>query len=282
MNPRMGAAAALLSVSALAAPLDLPPEAELRVRLPEQETVPFRGMANFDGAGGNQTQILYPAPSLAAGLAAVLTHAGIESSRRSAEKERLQAEADKVLEPYVAVLRGFKHAELFQQALIKATPARRTSLVDAAAKPGGAALVVLAPVFFMPQDQSALVLETEVAIHAHGPATEQPAYRNVVRVVSTPRDEDKPDAFWLANHGSNLKQAAAALMAESLSIALQEAAGAFAGIQAPQRTVRYVEGKSEKMERAHIIRSGCDRLVVKTLRDTLLSVPLKAAGPCAN
>lgn len=46
----------------------------------------------------------------------------------------------------------------------------------------------------------------------------------------------------------------------------------------PFRTIRYVEGTAEKMERAQLVSEHCGRLVIKTLRGSLMSVPVKASA----
>jgi hypothetical protein len=47
----------------------------------------------------------------------------------------------------------------------------------------------------------------------------------------------------------------------------------------PFRTIRYLEGTAEKMERAQLINEHCGRLLIKTLRGSLMSVPAKASAP---
>jgi hypothetical protein len=282
MRRYLAAASAGLALAAALSPLAAAPiakDADLDIRLPPEETVAFRGVVSFDAAGGRTNSMLYQG-GVAGLVAGVLTHAALESSAQQAERRRIQEAADKVLAPYAGLLRGYKHRELMERALKKTAGGGRRKLVEASAKPGGAALIEAKPVFFMTQDQSAIVLENELAIYAPGGAAE-PAYRNVVKIVSEPKDATNLAEFWLANDGETLKQESAALMAESFGIALDEAAGAFGAISAPHKTVRYAEGKAEKMERAQILSARCDRLLIKTLRESLISVPVRKDAPSA-
>ena len=51
---------------------------------------------------------------------------------------------------------------------------------------------------------------------------------------------------------------------------------------APERTFRYVEGGKDRMERAQLVTPGCERVVVRTLRGWLLSIPVRAGANAAD
>jgi hypothetical protein len=248
--------------------------ADVDIRMPQEQSVEFRGMVSFDELKGRTgPMMLYPGglPGLVAG---VLTHGALETSNQNRQRSKVQDAADKVLEPYAAVIRSYKLQELMERAVKKAAVEGRKKIIAPSAKPGAPWLMQNKPVFSMTQDQSAIALENEIAIYGASAAGEL-AYRNSVRVVSRPKDATNPSEFWLASDGENLKEEAAALMGESLKIAFEDAS-AFNAVSAPHRTVRYLEGKAEKLERAQIISARCDRLLIKTLRDSLISVPVKA------
>jgi hypothetical protein len=46
------------------------------------------------------------------------------------------------------------------------------------------------------------------------------------------------------------------------------------------RTVRYPQGSSEQIERATLMAQSCDRLVIRNLRGTLMSVPAQDPQGC--
>jgi hypothetical protein len=113
----------------------------------------------------------------------------------------------------------------------------------------------------------------------------KPLYETVVRVVSRPTGEDEAAQHWALDGAAALKTESAALLAESVRIALDDAArGSAPQDAAGQRTYRYPEGGTVKFERAQLVSQDCERRVLKTLRGTLLSVPLRAeeASACAE
>ena len=257
------------------------------LRLPKDDKVVYRGVVNLDGAGVGNAQMLYPAPNAAIALAAVLTHGAVVGSMRDGQKEKLQEAADKVLLPYQKVLGTYKHQELMRRALEKTLTGGSKKLVESSEKPGAEWFVESAPVFSITQDQTAIILDNSISIYAPG-ASSAAAYQNTVRVVSQPKDETDLASFWNANDGASLKEESAGLLAESLDIILSEVAGGPNKEDNPYRTVRYLEGTTEKMERGQVIRERCGRTLIKTLRGGLMSVPARrstapaAAPDCAD
>lgn len=273
--------------AAIAAPAKIARDSGWAARLPAQDKIDYRGAVNFDAAGSGPGTMLYPAPGLAGFLVAVATHAVIINSVRGNEKSKIQLEADKVLLPYQAALSAYDHRTLFQSALEKtATSLAKAEVLEARAAAGGTWVVESAPVFLMTQDQRALILENTVAVFAPGPAA-PPVYQNLVRVVSVAEPEDDIASRWNADQGLRLKERSAELLARSFEIAIDAAGAPAPGAAATQRTFRYPEGGRERMERAQLVSAGCDRVVIRTLRGWLMSVPVRsedaaAAAPCAG
>ncbi|MBE0620150.1 MAG: hypothetical protein IH605_06125 [Burkholderiales bacterium] len=249
--------------------------------LPNSEKVSYKGIANFDDAGAGTMQMLYPAPDAAGLLAAVLTHGFLAESAKNSQKDKLQQAADSVLTPYEAVLSGYTHKELMQRGLQMMASSGARKLVDPAERSSADWHIESTPVFSITQDQSAFVLHNVISIYRPGAASAA-AYQYTVKVVSQPRDEADLPAFWTANNGEKLKEESARLFAESLDIALGEAAGR-QSTNGSYRTIRYMEGGAERMERGLPISERCNRVLMKTLRDWLMSVPTRrgAAGAAA-
>ena len=130
------------------------------------------------------------------------------------------------------------------------------------------------PVFLITQDQSAIILENSISIYAPD-APSAAAYQNTVKVVSEAKEGKDLAGFWTANQGEKLKQESASLLAQSLDIAMSEMAGSSSKDNSPQKTFRYFEGHSEKMERGQLVSEQCNRVVIKTLRGGLISVPAR-------
>lgn len=242
------------------------------LRLPADEHVVFRGVVSFDKAGAGQSGMMYPAPNAAGFLAAVLTHGLITESVKQGQKAKMQSEADQVLSPYQEILGQYSSRELMQRGLEKTHVGKNKQLLDVQVVPKGEWLVVSTPVFFMTQDQKAIVLDNTVAISKPG-SPEVTTSQKTIRVVSVARPEEDLQRFWAANRGEQIKEETAGLLAESLQIAWTDVVGGLGAGADTYRTVRYFEGSVEKMERAQVLVDHCDRLVVKTLRGSLMSVP---------
>ncbi len=244
------------------------------LRVPKEEKVVYQGVANFDESDTRSSSMLYPAPNVAGFVGAVLAHGLIIGSMKNGQKDKIQNAADKVLIPYQEVLNNYKHKELMQRGLEKMSAADRKRLVEFSEKTEGGWLMESAPIFSMTQDQSAIVLDNVVSIYSSAtPSTA--VYQKAVRVISQPKDEADLVSYWTANSGSKLKEESAGLFAESLEIVLNDAVNDADKSTNAYKTIRYLEGHTEKMERGQLISERCDRRIIKTLRGALMSIPAK-------
>ncbi|MDF2447259.1 MAG: hypothetical protein K0S46_2495 [Moraxellaceae bacterium] len=245
----------------------------LTLNLPEKDRVVFRGVVSLDKAGTQQQQMLYPAPDPISAVAGLMTHALMTKSIRDNQKERMQEDADVVLNPYRQYLDGYQASELQQRVLALIGERKQRGFVAATATASEGWLFRSLPVFAMTQDQRAIVMDNSISVFAPG-NLKKPVYVNAVRVVSTPHAAEDLQAFWRQGEGEALKATAAALVADSLAMVLDDLARGGSALPA-QKTVRYLEGATEKMERASILGDACNRLVIRTLRGWLMSVPRK-------
>jgi hypothetical protein len=271
------ALAALVAAGAAraAAPTD-----DWGVRIPANEPVVYRGVVNLDTAGMPGGSMLYPAVGGVGGfVAALITHGVIVETTKNSEKARLQEQADRVLQPYQAQLQDFRYPELLKLG-VERLPSPERKKVLQPAEPHAGWVLTTAPLFSLTPDQRALVLDNVVGFLAPG-ETARPAHTVAVRVVSAPLPGEA-EAAWnaAAPAGTLLKEESAQLLAQSLAIAAREAQRGSAEREGAWRSVRYRQGEAEKIERAQVVESGCDRLVVRTLRGGLLSVP--ASSPAAD
>lgn len=245
------------------------------LRLPQETNVIYQGVV-ADLPGGGTTSMLYPAPNIGGFLAAIITHGVLLESTRSVQLEKSRKAANEVLVPYQSILDGYQYRELMQHGLDKATAGSSRKLVEFSEKPGAEWFIESMPVFSITQDQTAIILDNAVVIYAPNlPAA--PAYQNVVRVVSMPDKSVDPRVFWVSNAGENLKSESARLLAESLDLAIFEVNGEPVKRGNPHRTVRYMQGSKENMERGEIVSESCDRVVLRNLRGWLMSVPANPA-----
>lgn len=253
------------------------------LRIPAAEKLVYRGLLNLDHAGvGNSAGMVYPAPNAAGAIAALITHGLILESAKSQQRNAQEEAANQVLQPYRAVLDGYGPEELMQRGREKMATEGDKYLLPPRTIPEPSAWVVeSAPVFFLTQDQRALVLDNTVYIQAPNAPAES-AQRQSVRVVSNPTLADDASEYWLKEGGERLKAESAALLASSLDIALAELKEPAASPALPYRTVRYREGGSEKMERAQIVRESCGRSLIRNLRGYLMQVPTIASAAGKN
>ncbi len=270
-------ATSLVLISAAAAapgraqPVSLPDAASVDwvLRAPGGE-VAVNGVVSFDTAGTGAGSMLYPAPGAVGLLAAIVTHAVIESSLKRKQRLKMQEAADEVLAPYRHTLATFSNRDV-ELAALSLHPFGDRKKLDASAD--GAITewrISSSPHFFLTQDQRAFIVDNAIEIYA--PGSDVSAYRTSVRVVSRARYGQDLVALWTDDQGSKLKKEWAYLFAESVDVALHTAARP--GASAAFTTVRYAEGGSEKMERAQLLYSECGRLVLRTLRGALMSVPV--------
>lgn len=252
-------------------------DAPWSLRLPKEEAVVYRGVVSFDSAGTGGAGMLYPAPSAAGLIAAVITHGLLVESQKNSQKEQLQSAADKVLLPYRAVLDGFKHQELMDKALQRTAWGKGKVVPPGSAEGAHGWVMESLPVFAMTQDQRALVLDSHLTLYRPGESGKA-AYQATIRVISQPRLEQDLETFWKDSEAAALKDESANLLAHSLQLALQDASEAAATAPPLFKTVRYREGETEKMERAQLVAHRCDRQVIRTLRGWLMSVPAAPAS----
>ncbi|SES67661.1 hypothetical protein SAMN05216412_101199 [Nitrosospira multiformis] len=264
------------------APVRLGTEQNWSVRLPEVDKVVYKGELiqdnkNVEANGIHSIDVLY---SLAFVTGKYIKEYG--------KDEELQAEADRVLLPYQTALGDFTYRELVQRGLNKTSVGGSKKWVEFNTPSVAEWVVEVTPFFTLTQDQSAIVLNNHLSIYAPGSPSE-PLYKNLIRIVSDPRDEPDPAGFWMMGGGERLKEESANLFARSLEIAWGEIDSASRKDDpARPKTIRYRQGKSEKTERAGVIDMKCSRALVRSLRGWLMSVPLaepreNATGnECAN
>jgi hypothetical protein len=255
------------------------------LRLPKGDPVAFHGVLSMDQAGGGPGGMAYPAVGGVAGLlVGVLTHSALSGAAQQAEKTRLREQADGVLSPYQADLSTFSHRELMQKALGLAQVGDKKTLLEADRGNPSDWVIDSEPVFYMTQDQAGLILENVVTIRKPG-EPEDKHYHNTVRVVGEPASSADLKALWSEGQAAKLKLESEKLLAQSIDLALVDV-GRPGGEAHPRKTVRYLEGKTEKMERGEVLDDCCGRLVVRTLRGWVLSVPMQqpagAAGKVAT
>jgi hypothetical protein len=243
-------------------------------RMPGESRIALRGAVRSEDAGGATGPIMYPAPGIAGFLAAVATHAVIVNSVRASRESKLQEEVDKGLAAYQDAIAGFDGRMLMRAALEKVRGPQLTAIEPGASFQGW--VLESVPVFSVSADRRALVLDNSVVVFA--PNAAGPTYQNLIRVVSSPEPEVTPDAGWTAEDGKHLREVTTELLAISLTVAVAAAQAPATNSQVVERTYRYAEGGVSRMERAQLVTPGCERIVVRTLRGYLMSMPVTSGS----
>ncbi|MGM9482578.1 hypothetical protein ACS5PN_15405 [Roseateles sp. NT4] len=230
----------------------------------------FHGVLNKDGAGMKGGQILYPGGAGLAGLfVAVLTHAAINSSVQTAEMKRLQDKADAVLVPYAQALQSLSTDDLMMRT--------QEEVSQRGWLPANASLE-LRPVFLMTQDRRAVLMDVAAQFNDGSGA---PTSTLGMRVVSDPRAVTQEADDWAEADGYGLRRVCVALLTRAVQhlighLGNANRAGDANAPAAAERTVRFVEGGAQRMERATVLEQRCGRALLRTLSNTLMSVPLAA------
>ena len=241
------------------------------------DPVPFHGLVNMDNAGLGSGAMLYPTAGLGVLglLVGVATHAALVGGSRSRQESKMQQAADQVIDPYRGALAQFRARDLELRALALTPSTAVAHLHEAKEAPPDEVFVQATPDFSMTPDSAALVLDETIVVRPS--AASDKGVQQVVRIISSPRVEEDLRAAWSADNGAALKTTAAALMAQSLDLALRQSRHP-ADDKAAMKTVRYAFGDRERMERAQLLEETCDALVLRTLRGALLVVPHKVGA----
>jgi hypothetical protein len=254
-----------------AEPIPSPSSLDWSLQVPQAQYVVYRGVVRFDDAGFPQSFMGYPAAGVADFGVGILAHALTSKAMRKAQKNSMQEKADEVLAPYRGFLEQFSNDDLFQRSLPLTVTGASKQLAGSDLSVVTAYRVHSAPVYAMTQDHSALALTNEIAIYAPD-KPKKPVYLNKVHVVLPAQPAEDLQAYWSQGDGELLKSKSAKLLAVSLDLVLRDAA-AVPGDGGEFKTIRYMEGTAKRMERAQVLAHGCGRLLLRTLRGTLMSVP---------
>ena len=257
----------------------IPSNSVLNLKLPAATIVPFRGEVSFDNAGQNTGGFLYPAPNAGGFLVAIATHAAISSSINNSQKTSFQEKADKVLDPYKSIISHYSYRELADSSLKKLGSNKDGLIISQTDRVDHPWTIESSPIFILSQNKDSLVLQNAVTVYA----AEKPnsvIYKNMIQVISSPMKSADSERYWSDDDGANLKNTSSELFSDSLKIALTEMRKESTTEEGAYTTFRYNEGKHEKLERAQLIAVACKRIIIRTLRGWVMSVPAKDDTGC--
>lgn len=238
---------------------------DVQVRLPSA-TLPTWSALPDQEPTGESGQFLYPAPNAAGLLAAILTHSAIVNGARESDARRRTELAARTLDPLRPVIgQDLESPALLAQAREQLLGRLKTQELPA--------WIEVTPRYSVLGDHRAIVLDAEIL---RAPTPSFQSFKGVIRVISAPVAEADATAFWLAAGGTALREEAVRMLTHALEISVQYTSAT--RTEGPARTHRYSFGSGTRMERGQMIRQGCDRTLLFTLRDQWMSVPSEPPG----
>ena len=256
-----------------ATPVVLEPQAYLlNIKYPVENGIAFLGKIDHTEADQLGRSMLYPGDNGAVFLASVFTHALISSGIRGKEKKKNQEAANEVLEVYQSLIDDINESSLTPES-IELMDGRVVQLeIDKSIGSANEWMASVFPVYYLTQSETSLILSNKVRFsQTHNKKFSPREY--VVVYVSNNTNADIPSNHWLASNGRNFKDTSKVLLKETLRIAYNTLHFKESNKEGDQKTIRYVENGRKKVERGSIIEQNCYRVVFKTLRGEIKSVP---------
>ncbi|MGE0350241.1 hypothetical protein [Hydrogenophaga sp.] len=247
--------------------------APLDIRWSDAEPLTWSGIAAGEPAGGTAS-FLYPAPNAGGLIAAILTHSLLVNGSRESERQDRQRLADQALNPFRAAIEGLDSSLLTHDL-------RARWVSDNAGNGNERRLVHLLPHFRISADHRVIVLNVRIRVQEPDAAPDRHVFDQMVQVVSTPHGGEEPLTAWLANDAHHFREEVVSMLGHAIDIALK--LGPLPP-SSPARTQRYIYGTETRMERGQPLASRCGRVVLWTLRESWMSVPVTHSDPmpCAS
>jgi hypothetical protein len=249
---------------------ELPAGSGIYLRIYDPARVAYKGFVNYDSVDLGTGGPLYPGDNAGVFLVAVFTHAAVVEAEKNSKKDELQEEADKVLLPYKDAIANFTGSELVNAGLAKIPTDGKYSLKILEEGNAEAEWIMESkPEFEMTKNQRVLLSRNIVVIRSN---KKQPEilYQNLMEVHSSPCKQEKPESCWLEGA---LKNTSVELFAETIKLALLDFSKELHDGTNTEKTFSYYLGDEKTFQRGKLALENCDRMVIRTLRGWLLSVP---------
>ena len=239
----------------------------------------LRGMV-VDGPDLGQTPILYPAPSVGAGIAGVFIHSAMVAGSADSKRKAAQDAADAVTTPYQPAVQATTSAALLAAALRSSTRGSERQLLTAGnAGRRNQPEILFAPIYRLTPDERALVLDLGIQARPDGASSDH-HFETMVRVVSAAVDGSGDEArqVWLADGGAPLRTAMEQLMTTGVDLGVADVTGQLDAASPAQTTYRLQIGGDQRFERGSSLRTDCGRATIRSLRGWVIQAPIADAG----
>jgi hypothetical protein len=256
---------------------NIPENSKLFVKVP-------KGIATFIGKAADysgtidSTAVLYPAVTPIDFFASVIAHAAIVDSMKNDYKNSMQSAADRVIEPYRKYSNSLKNEYLIKK--LEEVALSRGFSLDKYENSLSADDYILdiTPIFLLNTKEDTLILRNQFLVYKKKYQDKQGKkkpllFQNQIEVFSSTKDLDVTQQYWLDNEGENLKEEMNQLFSESLQLIASRISVGTESDKLTYKNYRYHDGDGVVFERAVSLNETCDKVVFKTLRGWLKSVP---------
>lgn len=255
----------------------LPENAQLYVKVPE-------GIATFIGKapdyrGKTQSSaMLYPAITPVDFFASVLAHAAVSESVRNSHKNSLQSTADRVIEPYRAYSDSLKNKNLVNQLKEIALSRGFTLNKYENSQHDDDLILDITPIYLLNKTEETLILRNQFLVYKKKYQSKKGKqkrllFQNQIEVLSGATIQGSAQEYWLNNDGENLKNEMNQLFSESLNLIAERISSTAKDTNVKYKNYRYNDGDSIVFERAIALSENCEKVIFKTLRGWLKSIP---------
>ena len=245
----------------------------LKITADENKAVKYHGLASYDDVNAEHGGIAYPAATAEMFFGALIAHMLTTESIKNSEKTERQDEADKVLGPYTEMLKGFSNGVLLDDAftLLANNDPRKIENIKLLGS-NSAWVIESTPVFFMTQDRKSLILDNAISIYDSS-VPDDVVYSNLVEITSLPF-MGEPTQYWQTGEKVRLLEISTKLYSRSITIALNDFYSNNKNLSNHEETFKFYQDGKKKYERGSLLEKDCERIVMRTLRGWLKSVPV--------
>lgn len=257
----------------------------LLLELDENKNCHFEAYLDYDDYSNNQAgQMLYPGINAGTFLVSVLAHGAISKSMDESKKSKFIEESNAIIDDYKPVLNEFTQGELKSDFFSIEDDYLKGGLdilpkLDPGKLPK--AYVSASPEFLISLSRRTIMLSNLITVYSVPPEKrsghernkeKEIIYQNTIVTINQEIDGE-PEDYWLENDGLNLKNASVDLFGNSLKLFMLDFEKDTGQVNDIQESIKYyVDGKL-KVERGYVVDRNCDRIIFRTLRGWMKSVP---------
>ncbi len=256
-------------------------DGRIRVVMPWSKPVPVKGhlQAGKVDSEGRSVGYFYD-PQLGAAGPALQLFAQMVASSSARDKKfaEHQEEADRVLSEHNENLTTISHRRLYELFEQQASEVGYRKHLLSDGEKDSAYFVRLLPEFIVSQDLRSIKIEVVAELRKKQKMRKKPILTRRFTVVSDPMSAELVESFWSAQNPNELMTSFESLFQDSVYLILSAFTEPLS-VSSNEQTFRYEYGGNTSFERATEIsvkhaKSTCDRVILLTLGDGLMSIPL--------